>query len=103
MRITDFRDDLLAEHLGTTPERVKQTIDACGSLIAAIEQLRAERNNAQAGTLKPYETPQISDIEKWLADNEILDPEGSEAVFEPIEKRGLFRGRLKRPLRRKPG
>ncbi len=64
---------------------------------------RSQNAGSYVETLKPYETPDMSDIERWLADNEILDPEGSEAVFEPIEKRGLFRGRLKRPRRRKAG
>lgn len=102
-RITSFRNDLLAEHLGTTPETIEQTIQQQGSLIAAIELLRERGAAAQAPTLRPYETPEISDIETWLADHEILDPEGSDAVLEPIEKRGLFRGRLKRPRRRKRG
>ncbi|MGQ2969673.1 MAG: phospholipase D-like domain-containing protein [Allorhizobium sp.] len=99
MRIASFRNDLLAEHLGTTPDAIDQAIRQCGSLIAAIEMLRAQNAGSHVETLKPYETPDMTDIERWLADNEILDPEGSEAVFEPIEKRGLFRGRLKRPGR----
>ena len=97
--ITSFRNDLLAEHLGVATDAVEQAVLQHGSLIAAIEALRA--TGANTPTLKPYETPAISDLEKWLADNEILDPEGPEAVFEPIEKRGLFRGRLKRPRRPK--
>ncbi|THV25519.1 phospholipase D-like domain-containing protein [Peteryoungia ipomoeae] len=95
--IARFRNDLLAEHLGAEPETVEAAIKANGSLIAAIEVLRVRSAENGFATLKPYETPAISEIEKWLADNEILDPEGPEEVFEPIEKRGLFRGRLKRP------
>lgn len=102
-KMVNFRNDLLAEHLGTTPEIIEQTLNESGSLIAAIDQLRETNPASPGGTLKPYETPEISDIEKWLADHEILDPEGSDAVFEPIEKRGLFRGRLKRPRRLKSG
>ncbi|MGL4198966.1 MAG: phospholipase D-like domain-containing protein, partial [Allorhizobium sp.] len=102
-RMVSFRNDLLAEHLGTTPEIIEQTLQESGSLIAAIDHLRETNPASPGGTLKPYETPEISDIEKWLADHEILDPEGSDAVFEPIEKRGLFRGRLKRPRRLKSG
>lgn len=101
VKITRFRNDLLAEHLGTTPEVVAQEVGESSSLITAIETLRAKSETAGLATLKPYETPTISDLEQWLADHEILDPEGSEAVFEPIEKRGLFRGMLKRPKRRK--
>lgn len=100
-KIERFRNDLLAEHLSATPDAVDEAIRQSGSLIAAIEMMRGENEHAGSATLRAYETPVISDLEKWLADHEILDPEGSEAVFEPIEKRGLFRGRLKRPLRRK--
>ncbi|MBC2773663.1 phospholipase [Rhizobium sp. AQ_MP] len=102
-RITSLRNDLLAEHLGTTPDTIDETLRQAGSLIAAIDRLRAESGRAGKATLKPYDTPEITDLDRWLADHEILDPEGSEAVFEPIEKRGLFRGRLKRPRRRKRG
>jgi phosphatidylserine/phosphatidylglycerophosphate/cardiolipin synthase-like enzyme len=102
-RMASLRNELLAEHLGATPDAVEGALAQCGSLIAAIESLRATDQNAPRATLRPYETPVISDLEQWLADHEILDPEGSDAVFEPIEKRGLFRGRLKRPRRRKAG
>ncbi len=100
-KIERFRNDLLAEHLSATPDAVDEAIRQSGSLIAAIDMLRGENEQAGRATLRSYETPIISDLETWLADHEILDPEGSEAVFEPIEKRGLFRGRLKRPLRRR--
>lgn len=96
-KIAHFRHDLLAEHLGAAPEAVEAAIKTNGSLIAAIEVLRLRSAKNGLATLTPYETPAISEMEKWLADNEILDPEGPEEVFEPIEKRGLFRGRLKRP------
>jgi phosphatidylserine/phosphatidylglycerophosphate/cardiolipin synthase-like enzyme len=100
-RIAGFRNDLLAEHLSSTPDVIEQAVRQGGSLIAAIEMLRVKSGEAGLATLRSYETPEISDLEEWLADHEILDPEGSEGVFEPIEKRGLFRGRLKRPFRRK--
>lgn len=96
-KIASFRNDLLSEHLGATPDAVEEAILEHGSLIAAIEALRVHSAKAGIATLKLYEAPEISDIEKWLADHEILDPEGPEEMFEPIEKRGLFRGRLKRP------
>lgn len=102
-KIERFRNDLLAEHLSATPDAVEEAIRQSGSLIATIDMMRGENEQAGRATLRPYETPVISDLEKWLADHEILDPEGSEAVFEPIEKRGLFRGRLKRPRQRKAG
>ncbi|RZM28688.1 MAG: phospholipase, partial [Sphingomonas sp.] len=42
-------------------------------------------------TLRPFDEPDLSAIEEWLADNEVLDPEGPEEMFEVLSKRGLFR------------
>lgn len=103
-RLVQLRDNLLAEHLGVDPGKVAQATGRLKSVIAAIEELREIRNGDQPGnspTLIPYRTPAISDLEEWLADNEILDPEGPEAVMEPMERRGLFRGLLTLPLKRK--
>ena len=96
-RISALCSDLLAEHLGVTPETITRQCQEFGSLIAAIEQLRGESPKGQRKTLVPYETPNMTEIGNWLADNEILDPEGPEEQFEPIEKRGLFRALLRRP------
>lgn len=85
-RIAHIRDDLLAEHLDTTPEDIADRYAACGSMIKVIEDLRG-----QGRTLVPYHLPDLSPTEKWLADNEILDPDGPEAIFEPLSRRGLFR------------
>jgi phosphatidylserine/phosphatidylglycerophosphate/cardiolipin synthase-like enzyme len=99
VRLRDLRHDLLGEHLGVASEAIADAVARHGSLIGAIEDLRRPAGSNGA-TLVPYETPEISGLAEWLADNEILDPEGPEGVFEPIEKRGLFRGRLKMPFRR---
>lgn len=102
-RLSHLRDNLLAEHLGAAQEEVTETIERTGSVIAAIEELREIRTEDQPGTrstLIPYDTPAISDLEKWLADNEILDPEGPEAIMEPMERRGLFQGMLRRPTKK---
>ncbi|MPT47420.1 MAG: phospholipase [Sphingobium sp.] len=93
--IAELRNDLLAEHLGVTAQEVTERLEADGSLIAVIEKLRGTGRS-----LIPYEVPDLSAIEQWLADNEILDPEGPDAMFEPLGgargesggKRGLFRG-----------
>src|SRR4029434_2197630 len=68
--IRGIRDDLIAEHLGAEREDVTRLIDWSGSLIAAIEQLQGDGR-----TLRPYEVPELADVESWLADNEVLDPE----------------------------
>lgn len=86
-RITALRDDLVAEHLGVAPQDVAAAMRQTGSLIATIESLRGAGRS-----LVPYTLPETSDAEDWLADNEILDPNGPDAVFEPFTKRGLFKG-----------
>ncbi|WP_440982161.1 phospholipase D-like domain-containing protein [Shinella sumterensis] len=93
-RIAAFRNDLLAEHLGVSVHTMAQEAARSGSLIAAIETLRTSQPGR---TLIPYQTPDVSDLEKWLADNEIFDPEGPEEMFETIARRGLFRGGLHLP------
>ncbi len=72
--ITALRDDLLAEHLAMTPDQVTQGIKEHGSLIAMIDANRGTQG--QGRTLIPYEIPELSGFEAWLAENEILDPEG---------------------------
>ncbi|MDO7843420.1 phospholipase D-like domain-containing protein [Sphingomonas immobilis] len=87
-----IRDGLIAEHLGTTPERVASEIDRRGSIIATIEALRGKGRS-----LRPFEIPDLNAVETWLADNEVLDPESPSEMFEATTKRGLFR-RLRHPL-----
>lgn len=90
--IAAIRADLLAEHLGADAEDVGARIDRDG-LIATIEALRGTGR-----TLVPYEIDDLSGVEKWIADNEVLDPEGPGEMFESFEKRGLLR-RLRRRKR----
>jgi phosphatidylserine/phosphatidylglycerophosphate/cardiolipin synthase-like enzyme len=85
-----IRDGLIAEHLGLPREEVSAAIADGGSMIAAIERLRG-----RGKTLRPYEVPDLSTVEAWLADNEVLDPEGPDEMFEPLSSGGLLR-RLKR-------
>ena len=84
--IVAVRDNLLAEHLDLPVERVARLVAERG-LIAAIEQLRDKPGK----TLRPYVTPDLNDVQAWLADNEVLDPEGPAEMFEAVEQRGLFR------------
>ncbi len=90
--IAAIRDDLIAEHLDVEPRLVTDGIAAEG-LIATIERLRGDGRS-----LIPYEVDDLSSVEKWLADNEVLDPEGPAEMFEAFEKRGLLR-RLRRRRR----
>ncbi len=91
-RVAAIRDDLLAEHLGVSPECVTATIAETGSLIATVEALRGEGRS-----LRPYQAPNLNGVEQWLADNEVLDPEGPGEMFEAVSRRGLFRRRLRQP------
>lgn len=84
--VAAIREGLVAEHLGIEPATLRETLAETGSLIAAIERLRGSGRS-----LRPYEVPDLSEVEEWLADNEVLDPDGPEEMFEPLTKRGLFR------------
>jgi phosphatidylserine/phosphatidylglycerophosphate/cardiolipin synthase-like enzyme len=87
--IRRIRDDLIAEHLDLPLERVAAVIAERG-LIGGIEELRDKPGR----TLRPYMTPNLNDVQAWLADNEVLDPEGPGEMLEPMMSKGLFR-RLK--------
>ena len=85
--IATLRDGLIAEHLGVEHKVVAERIaTSAGSIIEAIESLRGHGK-----TLRPYQTPDLSGVEAWLADNEVLDPEGPGEMFESTTNRGLFR------------
>ena len=86
--IAGLRTRLIAEHLGVTPSVLATAWQATGSLIASIEHLRRDAGRS----LRPYVEKDLSEIERFLADNEILDPEGPEEMFETLSNRGLFRG-----------
>jgi len=94
-RIAAVRDDLLAEHLGTEASTVAAAVARTGSLIAAVEELRGPAGGGRR-TLDPYEDQDQGAVRDWLADNEVLDPEGPDEMFEPLSARGLFR-RMRRP------
>ncbi|HXH16658.1 MAG TPA: phospholipase D-like domain-containing protein [Sphingomonas sp.] len=84
--ITAIRDGLIAEHLGVDRQTVSDRVAETGSLIETIESLRGPGK-----TLRRYEVPDLSSVEAWLADNEVLDPEEPGEMFELLDKRGLFR------------
>ncbi|GAA0455867.1 MULTISPECIES: phospholipase D-like domain-containing protein [Sphingomonas] len=86
--IANVAHALIAEHCGTEPGTVARHMADTGSLIAAIEAL----SPASGRRLRVYEEPDLSSVEKWLADNEVLDPEGPEEMFEALSNRaGLLR------------
>ena len=97
--IKGLRHSLLAEHCGITIERLAQMLDEHGSMIAAIEALRAEERG-ESKRLEPFALRPLTEAEKTIADNALLDPERPEELFEAIgRRRGLFRrgGFLRKP------
>jgi len=78
-QIAHIRNDLLAEHLGTDERAVRNSIKETGSLAATIEALGKEGRR-----LRLYQTPDISAVEEWLADNDILDPDRADDEFAGI-------------------
>jgi phosphatidylserine/phosphatidylglycerophosphate/cardiolipin synthase-like enzyme len=83
--IETVRDDLLAEHFNVSRETVKAEIDERGSLIAAIEAFRRGTQR-----LRPYVTPDLSAVEAWLAENNVLDPDAPDEPFEPLSRPRRF-------------
>ena len=85
-RIAAIRNGLMAEHLGCAPERVGAVFEETGSPIETIERLRG-----RGRSLRPYEPPELSAAEEVLADQEALDPENPDELFEPFSGGGLLR------------
>jgi phosphatidylserine/phosphatidylglycerophosphate/cardiolipin synthase-like enzyme len=86
--IRRLRHSLLAEHLGLSAEAVAAALDGNGSMIALAES--APRSGK---CLQPFALRPLTEAEKAVADNALLDPERPEDLFEPIMRRrlGLFR------------
>jgi len=96
--ITGLRHSLLAEHCGVREDEIGELLERHGSMIAMIDALAAERGH-NGKHLRQLVLPELNEAEKALADNAVLDPERPEEMFEPIDRRGLFRrsGWLRKP------
>lgn len=93
--IAALRHRLLAEHVGMRIEDVAAQLAAHGSMTQLIEAAPRIGKRLDAFVLRP-----LTEAEKAVADNALLDPERPEDLFEPFSKRrGLFRkgGLLRRP------
>lgn len=93
--IRRIRHNLLAEHCGIEPEEVARLLEQHGSMAAMVDGLAMHGKRLAPFVLRP-----LTDAEKAVADNALLDPERPGELFEPIGKRrGLFRrgGILRRP------
>lgn len=93
--IARLRKTLLAEHCGLDFEQVDAELERHGSMIRLLDE--APRNGKR---VEPFVLRPLTDTEKAMADQALLDPERPEELFEPFStRRGLFRrgGLLRRP------
>jgi phosphatidylserine/phosphatidylglycerophosphate/cardiolipin synthase-like enzyme len=85
--ITRLRHTLLAEHCGIDIEGVGPLLEAHGSMAAMVDALPMSGKRLSPFALRP-----LTEREKAVADNALLDPERPGEMFEPIGgRRGLFR------------
>lgn len=80
--IARTRDDLIAEHLGLTPDQVSAEIRRCGSLIEAIETLR----RPDGRTLDPHDEPEPGAIAAAVAEARVFDPEHPVDAVEIVRR-----------------
>ncbi|RXF74434.1 phospholipase D-like domain-containing protein [Hansschlegelia zhihuaiae] len=76
------RHDLLAEHLGATPEAVAAKIEETGSLIAAIEALSKDGRR-----LVPLPIREVGEFEEALAETDFVDPERPPGIWRRAKRR----------------
>ena len=95
--IARFRNRLLAEHLGCQTEEVDQAMQAQASLISVIEGLQGGGR-----TLAPLESSIPPEVDKWVPESELLDPEQPvppekllDLFVSPEEQPSAFRQNLK--------
>ena len=95
--IARFRNRLLAEHLGCQTEEVDQAMQAQASLIRVIEGLQGGGR-----TLAPLESSIPPEVDKWVPESELLDPEQPvppekllDLFVSPEEQPSAFRQNLK--------
>ncbi len=84
--IRTLRERLMSEHLGVGQEEVAERFDRGESLIAIIEACTGEGRRLD---LLDLEKP--GELDAFIADNELLDPESPDAFLEPLSERGLWR------------
>ena len=88
--IKALRISLLAEHTGLSPEKVEALLNEGSSMHAII---KGAANDGRR--LRRLDLPELTEAEKTLADNAVLDPESADELFEPFSSPGLF-SRVKR-------
>jgi len=91
--IAALRSRLLAEHLGLDGRSVDQAVAGENSLLGAVESLRQGER-----TLVPLVDRIPEDVEQWVPESELLDPEKpldpdelADSFLGPRQKRSAFR------------
>ncbi|MBV8786591.1 MAG: phospholipase [Mycobacterium sp.] len=69
-QITSLRDQLVAEHLGTSVGDFQEALRRCRSLRTAVEELRGHGK-----TLRPFTESTVADESGPLAENDLMDPD----------------------------
>jgi phosphatidylserine/phosphatidylglycerophosphate/cardiolipin synthase-like enzyme len=82
--IACLRTRLIAEHLDVEPDRFAEEFERRGSLVDAIEALRGSGR-----TLDLLDLVKPGPLDRFIADNELLDPESADGFLDPIGERGL--------------
>jgi phosphatidylserine/phosphatidylglycerophosphate/cardiolipin synthase-like enzyme len=82
-----IRHSLLAEHCGLKEDEVARLIERDGSMLNLIR----EHGQSNRRTLRPFVTPEVSEIQEAVAGSQVLDPEKPEDMFEPFAKGGLLK------------
>lgn len=85
-QIRALRERLMAEHLDASTDEVAAEFDRTGSLIAVIDAL-----NHKGRHLDLLDLEKPGDLDKFIADNELLDPENADGFLEPLHKRSLWK------------
>ena len=85
-KIAAIRYGLMAEHLNCPAERLATVFAETGSLIDTIARLQGPGRS-----LRAYDPPELNEAEAALADNQALDPENPDELFEPFSSGKLLR------------
>ena len=85
-KIGEIRTRLIAEHLNISEEEFAAYFKNNASLIGAIEHFRGAGK-----TLDLLDLTKPSDLDKLIADSELLDPEHVSDILEPLGNHGLWK------------
>jgi phosphatidylserine/phosphatidylglycerophosphate/cardiolipin synthase-like enzyme len=83
--IKALRISLLAEHTGLSPEKVEALLNEGSSMHVII---KGASNDGRR--LRRLDLPELTEAEKTIAENAVLDPESADELFEPFSSPGLF-------------